>query len=231
MASFYFAYQVVSSLVTGDRRQALGAALAEVRLERAMGLFHERAAQAWALHYPVVVKASDVFYATVPFMLPVVVLVWLWLRHPDRYRYWRNALGWLSCVALAVFVVDPVAPPRLLPGRFGFVDTLSVVGGAGPLDHLLLSRAGDAYAAMPSLHVAWAAWCAAAVVAVARSRLARMLVVAHPVVTAFVVVVTANHLLLDAAGGLLALGAGMALAQVPWARAGEAVARRAWAPG
>jgi hypothetical protein len=231
VAGFYFVYQAVSNLVAGDRRQALADALAEVHLERALGVFYEQAAQAWALRYVWVVKASDVFYATVPFVLPVMVLSWLWLRHPDRYRYWRNTLGWLSGAALMVFVVDPVAPPRLLPHRFGFVDTLSSVGGAGPLDHLLLSSAGNPYAAMPSLHVAWAAWCAAAVMSAVRSPSVRGVILAHPMATIFVVVVTANHLFLDAAGGMLALFLGMGLARVPWARAGGAVVRWALAAG
>lgn len=219
--AFYVAYELTSDVTGGSRKTALANALGEVHLEQALGIFREHAIQQYFLHltgWIWVVKGSDVFYATVHFIMPVVVLVWLWLEYPHRYRRWRNAMAWLSGVSLIVFVVDPVMPPRLLPAGFGFVDTLARVGGAGPLDHILLSSAGNAYAAMPSLHVAWAAWCAAALAPAVRRRWLRVLLVADPVVTIFVVIVTANHLFLDVAGGLLVLAVGIGLAWVPWVR-------------
>ncbi len=54
---------------------------------------------------------------------------------------------------------------------------------------------------MPSLHVAWAAWCAAAVVIATRSRW-RRLAWLYPAATTFVVLASANHFVLDAAAGL-----------------------------
>src|SRR5260370_1344756 len=57
------------------------------------------------------------------------------------------------------------------------------------------------YAAMPSLHVAWAAWCAVAIVAAARGRW-RHLAWLYPAATTFVVLATASHFVLDAAAGL-----------------------------
>jgi hypothetical protein len=67
------------------------------------------------------------------------------------------------------------------------------------------------YAAMPSLHIAWAAWCALAIWPVLRRRWTRALFLLYPFVTLFAVVVTANHYWLDGLGGLLALGLGVAL--------------------
>jgi hypothetical protein len=54
---------------------------------------------------------------------------------------------------------------------------------------------------MPSLYVAWAAWCAVALVAATRGRW-RHLAWLYPAATTFVVLATANHFLADAAGGL-----------------------------
>ncbi len=54
---------------------------------------------------------------------------------------------------------------------------------------------------MPSLHVAWAAWCAVAIVAAARGRW-RHLAWLYPAATTFVVLATASHFVLDAAAGL-----------------------------
>jgi membrane-associated phospholipid phosphatase len=54
---------------------------------------------------------------------------------------------------------------------------------------------------MPSLHFGWALWCAIVVVRHARHRTARVLGIAYPALTLFAIVVTANHYILDAAGG------------------------------
>jgi len=95
--------------------------------------------------------------------------------------------------------------PRLLPSRFGIVDTLRATGHSGHVETTLLNTAGDQYASMPSLHVAWAVWCALALYPVVRRRALRALVVAYPVMTTLVVVTTGNHFFLDTiAGALLA---------------------------
>ena len=61
------------------------------------------------------------------------------------------------------------------------------------------------YAAMTSMHVAWAAWCALAVVTASRGRW-RRLAWLYPAVTTLVVLASANHFLLDAAGALTLTG-------------------------
>ena len=68
------------------------------------------------------------------------------------------------------------------------------------------------YAAMPSLHIAWAIWCTVALYPVLRRRWSRVLIVAYPVATMFAIVVTANHFWLDAVGGVIALGVGLKVA-------------------
>ncbi|MGH9073033.1 MAG: phosphatase PAP2 family protein, partial [Acidimicrobiales bacterium] len=217
---FYVAYELIADVTAGSRYAALSNALAEVHLERAMGLFHEQAIQHFFLGDLWLVQASNDFYATVHFVMPVVALVWLWWKFPGRYRRWRNALAWLTGISLVVFVAFPVLPPRLLPATYRFVDTMQALGGAGRLDGVLLSDVGNAYAAMPSLHVAWAAWCAAALVCSVRRWWLKVLLVADPIATTFVVVVTANHLFLDVIGGALVLVAGIGLSRVPWPRLG-----------
>ena len=61
------------------------------------------------------------------------------------------------------------------------------------------------YAAMPSLHVAWAIWCALAAVPVLRSRWTRLALASYPWLTLFAVMVTANHYWIDAVGALAAV--------------------------
>jgi uncharacterized membrane protein len=63
----------------------------------------------------------------------------------------------------------------------------------------------DQLSSMPSVHIGWALIVAAAVVSVSRSRW-RWLAVLHPVITLYVVVVTANHYWLDAVAAVVLLG-------------------------
>lgn len=212
VGGFYFLYEWVASVTSGSRTQAMRDAGLEVKVERGMHIFNERAFQQGFLPQTWLIKTSDVFYTTVHFVLPVVVLVWLYTKAPNRYARWRNTFAWMTLISLGIFVLFPVAPPRLLPASFGFVDTLAKVGGGGPFESYLMKSAGDAYAAMPSLHFAWAAWCALALAPIVRNRLVKTLLWADPAITAFVVIVTANHYYLDLVAGGAVLAAGIALA-------------------
>jgi hypothetical protein len=97
-------------------------------------------------------------------------------------------------------VVFPLAPPRMMPG---FIDTMAVFGPNSYADDRVASLANQ-YAAMPSVHFAWAVLIAYAVVRCSRSPL-RWLIVVHPVMTLAAIILTANHYWLDAAVALLVL--------------------------
>jgi len=58
---------------------------------------------------------------------------------------------------------------------------------------------------MPSVHIAWSTWCAIALGPRLKNPTARALAWLYPVVTFIVIVVTANHYILDAVGGLIVL--------------------------
>ena len=153
--------------------------------------------QRWVLPHGWLVQACNVFYAAAHVPAMIALLVWLFAWHRERYRPVRNVLAITTAVCLFGHLVT-VAPPRLLPGA-GFVDTAllynqSVYGppGAGVSDQL---------AAMPSVHVLWAVLVGVAALWATRSRW-RYLVLLHPLVTMFVVAVTANHYWLD---GLVAV--------------------------
>lgn len=213
MGVLYELYELTSDQTSGTRRLAAHHAYREIRLERMLGLFHERQVQHWFIGNRRLIGAADIYYTTIHFVLPVVALVWLLWRAPTSYRLWRNALVWMTGISLACFALFPLLPPRLLPPSFGFVDTLRTVGGAGDLDSGLMESVGNAFAAMPSLHVGWALWCTFALVPVVRRRWIRALLIAHPVVTVLVVTMTANHFFLDLIGGAVVFGVGVSLAQ------------------
>ncbi|NNE75282.1 MAG: phosphatase PAP2 family protein [Acidimicrobiales bacterium] len=160
-------------------------------LERALFLPDEAAVQGWLLPHELWVQASNIYYAGAHVPGMGIFLVWMFFRHRDRYRPWRNVLAALTGACLLIQLV-PVAPPRFID-RFGIVDTgieygQSVYASFG-------STAAGQLQAMPSIHVAWAMLIALALWPL--GGWARWMGVAHAVLTNYVVVVTGNHYWLD----------------------------------
>ena len=136
----------------------------------------------------------------------IAFLVWGYVRRPRaEYRWARTLLIAMTGIALVIHVAFPLAPPRMFAG-FGFVDTMAVYGpsayGAAG------ASVANQFAAMPSLHIGWAALIAYVVVRTGPRPLAT-LAVAHALVTTAVVILTANHWWLDGlvAVAILALAA------------------------
>ena len=172
--------------------------------ERVLHLPDEQWTQRLILGHDWLVRASNYYYATAHLTGMVVFLMWLWLRHRDRYAFWRNTMVAFTGVSLLIETI-PVAPPRLIGGT-GLVDTAMLYGQS--VYEFVGSGLADQYAAMPSIHVGWALLIAAACWSASASPW-RWLGVAHGVLTVFVVVATANHYWLDgvAAAALLVLAA------------------------
>lgn len=181
------------------------------RLERALHLPSELAMQQQVLPHKLLVQALNVFYLAAHIGGMAVLLIWLYARHRDKYRRWRNVVVAFTGVSLLVQFVS-VAPPRLLTD-LGFVDTARTYGQSA-YDHLGAGLV-DQLSSMPSVHVGWAIIGCLAVIRVSRSRW-RWLAIAHPVLTCYAVVVTANHFWLD---GVAA--AALVAAVVPLSRSGQ----------
>ncbi len=169
-----------------------------LRLERAVGLDIEGAFNRWLTVHHVVALVASYSYELLWWSTAVAVLVFAYWRCPEQYRRVRNALIAINLLALVVFFAWPVMPPRLLPGA-GFVDSVADAGfGAKHVGRL----PADQYAAMPSLHVAWAVFTAWAIWIVCPRRDVRALAVLLPVITVVDVMATGNHYLLDAVAGV-----------------------------
>src|SRR4029079_16658802 len=97
---------------------------------------------------------------------------------------------------------------RLLPQHYGFVDTLAKDPAFWSFNSGAVSKISNQFAAMPSVHCAWARWCACALVPRLKHVWAKVLAVIYPVTTVTAIVITANHYFLDAPAGFLALGLG-----------------------
>jgi membrane-associated phospholipid phosphatase len=135
-------------------------------------------------------------------------LVYLFRRQSWRYPLWRNTLAITTGLALIGFALFPLMPPRLLPSSFHIADTLRTVGGLWSFDSGPMSKVSNQYAAMPSLHFAWALWSAAVLAPAVRHLATKILVWCYPAVTLLCIVVTGNHYIFDALGGAITLAAG-----------------------
>jgi hypothetical protein len=179
-------------------------------LERWTWTLHEPPLNHFVYSHKLLAQSMNAYYGTIHFVIPPLVLVWLWRKHPDQYRRLLNALAAMTIASLLFFWAVPLAPPRLMPAqrRATFEDT-TPFGGLGPLDRGNF-KDDNPYAAMPSLHMAWSTWCACAVIAATgrKRRKRRWWALLYPAVTLTVVVGTANHWWLDAAGGWLLLAGG-----------------------
>jgi hypothetical protein len=192
LAGLYALWQFAGTTSLQHAEGAFARARLIVRVERDWHLPSELRAQDLVTGHPWLVEMINLYYAIMHFAALFVLLVWMFLRHRDRYAYWRTTIVLLTASCLLVQLL-PVAPPRLLP-EFGFVDTAAEYGQSV---YSALSAVGpDQLSAMPSVHVGWAVLVAIAAWTLTTSRW-RWLGVGHAVATVFVVVATANHFWLD----------------------------------
>jgi len=145
-------------------------------------------------------QIMDYYYATLHFIVTIGVMVWLFARKPHVYRGARTVLFITTLFGLLGFYLYPLAPPRLRP-QYSYFDTLRKFHTWGSLADPNIAEHSNQYAAMPSLHIAWAMWAGIAIFVCARRLWVRILGLAYPFMTLMVIVGTANHFIIDAVGG------------------------------
>ena len=160
--------------------------------ERAAGLPSELDVQRLLLPHPLLSQAANIYYATMHFGMLIAMLLWLFVFHRDRYPAFRNAMAAVTAICLVISFI-PVAPPRLLTST-GIVDLAARYGQS--VYAAMGVPGASQLSAMPSVHVAWSMLVAWAVITSGVSRW-RWLILAHPVITVFVVVATGNHFWAD----------------------------------
>jgi PAP2 superfamily len=216
---FYLVYSAIRNANEGGTADAFDNARQVIDWQRNLGIYHEEALQDWALHFKPLVVLMNYFYGSLHFVVTVGVGVYLFRRSSDDYPLWRNTLAITTALALIGFIMYPLMPPRLLDsydpgGNWGFVDTLAKYPTIWSFNSGAVSKVSNQYAAMPSVHCAWALWCAVVMATRMRQVWAKVLWALYPVLTVVVIVLTGNHYVLDAVGGFAALGIGYVVARV-----------------
>lgn len=212
VATLAFLYGIYE-LVRGQGHATLGLAQGHtddiVALEEHLHLFGERTVQNAADAIPGVPTLLGIAYIVLHFVGTAVFLVWLHRQHRERFPLVRNTLIGATAVALAIYILYPVAPPRL--AGLGFVDTVTDSAKVN-LSSDMLGSLYNPFAAVPSLHFGYALLVGLTIAAVARGRLGKVIGWSYPVVMLLVIVATGNHFFFDAAGGAAAIGIGFLFA-------------------
>ncbi|GAA2799324.1 phosphatase PAP2 family protein [Streptomyces showdoensis] len=235
IGAVYAAYSCGRLLARGDVDTAVAHGLAILRIEQVLGIDAEHPLNRLFTAAPALGVPADFVYASLHYLVTPAVLVWLFRRRPAHYRAARTWLMLSTLLGLVGFTLLPTCPPRLLDPGHGFVDTMARFSGYGWWGAEASAPRGmgaltNQYAAMPSLHVGWALWCGVMLWRHGRTPLSKALAAAYPLLTALVVMGTANHYLLDAVAGAAVMGAGLLLA--PYAtRLADRVAGRLSARG
>jgi hypothetical protein len=228
-AAAYLAYRLVRGLVEGDANAAFANARDLISLERSLHFFVEPSVQAWASGSHLLMEVSSWLYVNAQITVTLGALVYLYLRHNRSFYFVRNMFMIAMAIALVSYIVFPTAPPRFMP-EWGFIDSVSDLTGVN-VSHASGSMTAlfNPYAAVPSMHVAFALMISWPLARLARWRAVRVAWLLYPLLMAFVIVVTANHFIFDALLG--ALTAGVSAYGASWlARARPAVWQFSTAP-
>jgi hypothetical protein len=206
-AAAYVVYRLVRGLAEGDANAAFAHARDLISIERGMHLFVEPSIQAWASGSHFVMLLASWLYVNAQGSITIGALLYLYLRHNGNFYFVRNMFMIAMAIALVGYTVFPTAPPRFMP-EWGFIDTVSDFTPVN-VSHTSASMSAlfNPYAAVPSMHVAFALMIGWPLALLARRSLVRVLWIVYPFVMTFVIVVTANHFILDALLGALTAGA------------------------
>lgn len=220
------AYQAVRGLTGGDAADAAANALQVIRMQDSLGIAVEPAVQGWALARGGAAELLSAAYIGLHLPVTAAFFAWLWWRRRGAYAPIRNVFLAANALALVVYAAFPVAPPRLVMAS-GLQDVLRTSVGVD-LHGGALSGLFNPYAAVPSMHVAYAALIGLSVWMLADDHVARVAGALYPALVVVAVVATGNHFVLDAVAGVgMLVGGAVAvrLAGLPWRPPAASLAR------
>jgi hypothetical protein len=208
---------VVRGLMDGQTAVAFDHARGIVNAERQFGLFFEPGLQHWvANHAGWLIDAASWCYVNVHIVGTASFMIWLYIARREAFAFVRNMFMIAMGFALVGYLVFPTAPPRYLP-EWGFNDTVANFVGSHAVNSAGVFY--NPYAAIPSMHVAFALLVGIPGARLVRKRWLRPFWYFYPVAVTFVVIITANHFWLDAALGALVAASSFVGASAALARA------------
>ena len=212
----YWLYRIVRGMTDGRVAEAFGHARELIGLERALGLFIEPAVHAWGEGTDWLIDGASWAYVNSHFTVTTVTLAFIYLRRNASFYFIRNMFMVAMGIALVLYAAYPTAPPRFMP-EWGFSDSVAKFTGL-TAEGSSADALYNPFAAVPSMHVAFALMLAVPMASMTRRRWLKALWLTYPMLVSFVVVVTANHWWFDAFTGALtaAVAAFAALLVARW---------------
>jgi membrane-associated phospholipid phosphatase len=193
------AYELVRGIADSQRSVAITHGQQVIDFERATHTFFEPSLQAFFLPAHWLIDVANQIYLNAQFSIALGFLVWLYLFRNESYYFVRNMFVVSMCLALVGYTLYPTAPPRMFP-QYGFLDTIVDFSNVNH-DSALAKIFINPYAAVPSMHCAFALMIGATGVMVSRHRSTKAFWAFWPLLVTWVTVVTANHYWVDAALG------------------------------
>jgi hypothetical protein len=209
VVGLYLVYDGSRGLAGGGRALAVRHAQSVEAFERATSIRFETGVERLARHVPGLVDLFGVGYSALHLTVTGATLIWLHRRHPDAFVTVRTAFLTASGLALAGFVAFPVAPPRLAGAGLA---AAAAAHGPVNLESSTLQWFYNPYAAMPSLHIAYATLVGFALYRWGSGRSWRWVGLAYPVWVAAEVIATGNHFVIDVLAGAVAAGVALTVA-------------------
>ena len=202
-------YQASRALVMGQPSTAFENAAGIINFEKSSGIFVETSIQGWVLAHIEIAEILNYFYLYAHWTITPLFFIWLYKRRRRVYPYVRNAFFAANGIALIVYMVYPVAPPRLTGARDGFVDTLHKVSDVD-LHGGVFAGWFNPHAAVPSMHFGYALMIGMVGLVLLRSWPLRLIALAYPALVFLTITGTANHYVLDSVAGGLVVALGFA---------------------
>ncbi len=200
-ATAYYVYRLTRGWIDGPQGAAIAFDNARdlIGIESALGLFFEPSVHSFFRDVDPLIWFANLVYMNAQTTVVLAALVFIYLVHNERFYFVRNMFVVSMAIALVGYTVFPTAPPRFFFAEYGFIDTVSQFTQVEDEDSV--NPLFNPYAAVPSMHCAFAIMIGATLARVCKHRFARIAWAIYPLVMSWVVVVTANHWWLDAALG------------------------------
>jgi membrane-associated phospholipid phosphatase len=211
------AYETVRGVAEGQKSTAFAHGQAIIDLERGTHTFFEPSAQSFFAGATWVIDFANQIYMNSQFAVVVGFFFWLYFFRNESFYFVRNMFMTAMGLALIGYTLYPTAPPRLFP-QYGFVDTINDFSNVNH-DSALVKVFINPYAAVPSMHCAFALMIGGSGVRVCRHWAPKAFWACWPLLVAWVVVVTGNHYWFDVALGWMVAGTSALVASQLFARA------------
>ena len=216
-AAAYWCYRLVRGAADGKAADAFQNGRDLISLERGMHSFIEPSVQTWVSGKEWLIDFASWMYVNSHFSITLGALVFIYLRRNASFYFIRNMFMVAMGLALVGYVVFPTAPPRFFP-EWGFTDSVSDFTGI-PQDSVAVNALFNPFAAVPSMHVAFALMLGWPLARLVKHRVFKVAWFLYPFLVTFVVVATGNHFWMDAFLGAVVACASAYVAKYVFARA------------